>query len=407
MKALVCRECHRSYPLEALFVCEFCFGPLEVQYDYAALSQRITRDTFARRPLSLWRYRELLPIVGEPTSGLHSGYTPLLRATNLGERLGMKELYIKDDSVNHPTLSYKDRVVSISLSRAKELGFEIVGCASTGNLAHAVAAHAARAGLQAYIFIPKDLELGKIVSTLIFAPTLVKVDGNYDQVNRLCTEIVGKYPWAFVNVNLRPYYTEGAKTCGFEIAEQLGWRAPKHLVLPVAGGTLLPKVWKALCEFHQLGLIPDLPTKIYAAQPAGSSPVITALHRGKEILEPVKPKTIAKSLAIGNPADGYYALLAVKKTQGWGEIANDEEILEGIQLLAETEGIFTETAGGVTMAVAKKLIQQGKIPRDESTVICITGNGLKTQEAVQGILPDPVIIEPTLQSFEERICQTA
>lgn len=403
MESLVCRECKRSYPLKALFVCEYCFGPLEIRYDYAKAAKTLTRDSVAKRPLNLWRYRELLPVESEPQVGLHSGFTPLIKGERLAEALGVKEIYIKDDTVNHPTLSYKDRVVSISLSRAIELGFQVVGCASTGNLAHAVAAHAAIAGMEAYIFIPEDLELGKIVSSLVYAPRLIKVKGNYDQVNRLCTEIVSKYPWAFVNVNLRPYYTEGAKTAGFEILEQLNWKAPQHLVLPVAGGTLLPKVRKSLVECYQLGLIDSLPTKIYAAQAAGSSPVVNALHAGKDIIDPVKPETIAKSLAIGNPADGYYALQAVRETHGFGEKVTDEEIVKAMQLLAETEGIFAETAGGVTLGAAIKLIEQGRIPRDESIVIAITGNGLKTQEAVQPVLEDPPVIEPTLQSFEDHL----
>ncbi|MFA4844620.1 MAG: threonine synthase [Candidatus Margulisiibacteriota bacterium] len=401
VKGLKCRECGREYPKEALYVCEYCFGSLEVAYDYAKVAQHLTREIIAGRPKNLWRYRELLPLEGKPTDGLNSGFTPLIRARNLAKVLGVRELYIKDDSVCHPTLSFKDRVVAVALSRAKELGFDTVGCASTGNLANAVAAHAAIAGLKSRIFIPADLEAGKVIGTLIYQPNLVAVEGNYDEVNRLCSEIAGKYKWAFVNVNIRPYYAEGSKTYGFEIAEQLGWKAPDHVIVPCAGGSLLTKIWKAFKEFHKLGLIPRPKTKMYAAQAEGCSPIVTAIKERSEIIKPVKPKTIAKSLAIGNPADGYYALEAVRETGGWGEAVSDEEIVEGIKLLAATEGIFTETAGGVTVAVARKLIKQGVIPKNESIVIAVTGNGLKTQEAVRDEIGQPVTIKPNLKSFEE------
>jgi threonine synthase len=402
-KALKCRECGREYPLQAIYSCEYCFGPLEVVYDYPQVKQMMTAQAVASRPQNLWRYRELLPLAGAPTDGAHSGCTPLVRADNLAKALGVEELYLKDDSVNRPTLSYKDRVVPVALSRAKELGFRTVGCASTGNLANAVAAHAALAGLKAVIFIPVGLELGKVLGTLVYGPALVSVKGTYDEVNRLCTEIAGKYQWGFVNVNLRPYYTEGAKTCAFEIAEQLGWRAPRHVVLPVAGGTLLPKVWKGFKELHHLGLIPELPTKVHAAQPEGCAPVVTALKEGSDIIRPVRnPKTIALSLAIGNPADGYYVLKAVSESGGHGETANDEEIIEAIKLLARTEGIFTETAGGVTIAGLKKLIATGRIPRDETIVACVTGNGLKTTEPMSGRLGEALVVEPSLASFEQR-----
>jgi len=400
---LRCRECGRDYPAEAIFTCEYCFGPLEIMYDYDRLAGVLSAETIAGRAPNLWRYRELLPIEGEPTDGLNSGFTPLVRAHHLERELGVRELYLKDDSVNRPTLSYKDRVVPVALSRAKELGFDTVGCASTGNLANAVAAHAAAAGLRAVIFIPAGLEVGKVVGTQVYGPTLVCVNGTYDEVNRLCTEVAGRYPWAFVNVNLRPYYTEGAKTCAFEIAEQLGWRAPQHVVLPVAGGTLLPKVWKGFRELHTLGLLPDLATKVHAAQPEGCSPVITALREGSDIIRPVrKPQTIALSLAIGNPADGYYVLKAVNESGGTGDTATDDEIVEAIKLLARTEGIFTETAGGVTIAVTKKLIESGRIPRDEVIVACVTGNGLKTTEPLARRLGETVNVEPSLASFEER-----
>jgi threonine synthase len=372
-------------------------------YDYRKVRRSLTAATIAARPRNLWRYRELLPIEGEPTDGFNSGCTPLVRADNLARELGVRELYLKDDSVNRPTLSYKDRVVPVALSRAKELGFTTVGCASTGNLANAVAAHAAIAGLRAVIFIPAGLELGKVLGTLVYGPTLVAVKGTYDEVNRLCTEITSKYPWAFVNVNIRPYYTEGAKTCAFEIAEDLGWRAPHHIVLPMAGGTLLPKVWKGFRELHEIGLLSELPTHLYAAQAAGCAPVVNAIKEGSDIIRPIRrPDTIALSLAIGNPADGYAVMKAVAESGGYGEAATDEEIVEAIKLLAQTEGIFTETAGGVTVAVARKLIASGRLPADESIVICITGNGLKTTEPLAHRLGEPLLIEPSLASFEER-----
>ncbi len=403
MIGLKCRECGRTYPKEVIFVCEFCFGSVEVDYDYDAIRRVFTKEAIAARPESLWRYRELLPIEGEPTVGLSSGFTPFLRAERLAEALDVRELYIKDDSVSHPTLSFKDRVVSVALTRAKELGFDTVACASTGNLANAVSALGARAGLQRYIFIPADLEMGKIVASLIYRPTLVAVEGTYDEVNRLCAEIGAKYPWAFVNINIRPYYAEGSKTYGYEIAEQLGWRAPQHIVVPCAGGSLITKIGKALKELKLLGLLDAVPTKLHAAQATGCAPIVTTIQERSDIVKPVKPRTIAKSLAIGNPADGYYATKAVLDSGGGAESANDEEIIDAMKLLAETEGIFTETAGGVTLAVAKKLIEQGAIPRDESIVVCITGNGLKTQEPLTGQLGRAVTIKPTLASFESNL----
>ena len=401
MKGLRCRECGREYPKEALYVCEYCFGSLEVTYDYDRIKEKLTREAIASRPKNLWRYRELLPIDGNPTDGFNSGYTPLVRAHNLGKVLGVKELYIKDDSVCHPTLSFKDRVVSIALSRAKELGFKIVGCASTGNLANSVASQSAIAGLKSYIFIPADLEAGKVIGTQIFHPNLIAVEGNYDEVNRLCSEIAAKYKWAFVNVNIRPYYAEGSKTYGFEIAEQLGWKTPDHLISPCAGGSLITKIYKSFKEFHKLGLIDKPKTKFYAAQATGCAPIVNMIKEKSEIMKPVKPKTIAKSLAIGNPADGYYAKATVEETCGSAESVTDEEIVEAIKLLARTEGIFTETAGGVTVGTTKKLIEQGVIPKSESVVICVTGNGLKTQEAVQHHLEKPHKIKPNIKAFEE------
>ncbi len=402
ISGLTCRECGQEYPVAPLHVCETCFGPLEVVYDYENIRRQLTRKVIESRPASLWRYRELLPVTGEPTVGLHSGFTPLVKADRLAAYLGVKELYVKDDSVNHPTFSYKDRVVSVAISKAIEFGFDIVSCASTGNFAISVSDHAARAGLCCFIFIPADLEQGKIIGSTIYGPRAVGIRGNYDDVNRLCSEIADKYGWAFVNINLRPYYTEGAKTYGFEIAEQLGWRLPQHVIVPTAGGTILPKVAKAFEELKKIGLVDgSLRPKIYTAQAAGCAPVVQALHKGSDLIAPVKPNTIAKSIAIGNPADGYYVLRAVRDSGGWGEAVTDEEIVEGIQLLARTEGIFTEPAGGTTVAVTKKLIEQGRIPRNESIVICITGNGYKTIEAVLNSVEQPFVINARLHDFED------
>lgn len=403
VKGLKCRECGREYPKDVLFVCEYCFGSLEVNYDYANIKKNISKEILLGRPKNMWRYKELLPLDKEPTVGLNSGFTPLIRSSNLAKALGVKELYIKDDSVNHPTLSFKDRVVSVAISKAKEFGFDTVACASTGNLANSVAAQAAASGLKAYIFIPADLELGKVVASLIYNPCLVAVEGNYDEVNRLCTEISSKYKWAFVNINIRPYYAEGSKSMGYEIAEQLNWALPKHVVVPSAGGSLITKIWKSFKELEKLGFVDNVRTKVYCAQGHGSSPIVTAIKEKSDIIKPVKPKTIAKSLAIGNPADGYYAVDTVRVSGGYGEDATDEEIIEAMKLLAKTEGIFTETAGGVTLAVAKKLIERKIIPADESIVLCITGNGLKTQEAVTRALHKPIKIKPNLASFEEHI----
>ncbi len=403
IKGLRCRECGRDFPAKALFVCEYCFGSLEVDYDYGSIQKHLTRREIEQRPHNIWRYRELLPIDGEPTVGFHTGMTPFFRADRLARAMGVKELYIKDDSVCHPTLSFKDRVVSVALSRARELGFDTVACASTGNLANAVSALSAQTGFKRFIFIPADLELGKVVGSLVFNPCLVAVEGNYDEVNRLCAEIAARYRWAFVNINIRPYYAEGSKTYGFEIAEQMGWKAPRHIVIPAASGSLLVKIWKGLKEFHKMGLIEKPHTRLYAAQAQGCGPIVTAIVEGSDIIKPVKPKTIAKSLAIGNPADGYYAADAIRETQGWGAAVSDAEIVEAIKLLGRTEGIFTETAGGVTLAAAAKLIEEKRIPREESIVVCITGHGLKTQEAVVEAVGKPIRIKPTLASFEEAI----
>jgi threonine synthase len=404
LKGLKCRECGRGYPAAPIHVCEFCFGPLEVDYHYEALKGVVTRASIAAGPPSMWRYKDLLPVDGEVAVGHHVGFTPLLRAHNLAQELGVGEVYIKNDSVCHPTWSFKDRVVSVAVTKAKEFGFDTVACASTGNLANSVAAHAAEARLRSYIFIPADLEQGKIVATLVYNPTLVAVEGTYDEVNRLCSEIADKYRWAFVNVNFRPYYSEGSKSYGFEIVEQLGWRTPQHIVVPCAGGSLMTKIWKAIKEMKALGLVDGpVQTRMHAAQALGCGPIVTMIKNDTDVLVPVRPNTIAKSLAIGNPADGYYAYRTAKESGGSGEHVTDEEIVEGMLLLARTEGIFTETAGGVTVATAKKLIERGVIPRDESVVICITGNGLKTPDALQERLKMQVKIRPTLSAFDRAL----
>lgn len=401
VRGLKCRECGREYPVEPIYVCEFCFGPLEVVYNYKSIKKSLTRRNIEKREKSLWRYKELLPIDGEPQVGLKSGFTPLIKAERLAKELGVRDLYIKDDTVAHPTLSFKDRVVAVALTKAREFGFDTVACASTGNLAHSVSAHGARAGFRRFVFIPATLEPSKIVASLVYEPYVVAVDGNYDEVNRLCSEIANRYRWAFVNINIRPFYAEGSKTHGFEIIEQLGWRAPDNVVVPCASGSLLTKIWKSFKEFKEIGLIKELDTKVFAAQATGCSPISTAIKQGTDVIRPVKPETIAKSLAIGNPADGYYAVQAVRETGGYGEDVSDDEIIEGIKLLARTEGIFAETAGGVTIACTKKLIESGRIKKDETTVICITGNGLKTQEALNGRMNSPYYIKPNISSFEE------
>ncbi len=405
MKALKCRECGREYPLTATHVCEFDFGPLEVAYDYDRIKKSMTRAAIESRPQTMWRYRELLPVAGEPTVGFQVGYTPLVRAPRLAARLGIRELFIKNDTVNYPTLSFKDRVVSVALSRAKELGFTTVACASTGNLANSVAANAAAAGLKSYVFIPSDLEQGKIVNSLVYGAGVICIRGHYDEVNRLCAEIAGKYGWAFVNVNMRPYYAEGSKSMGFEILEQSGWKIPQHTVVPMASGSLLTKIQKSYQEFTKLGLVKDAPYKVHGAQASGCSPISGAQKAGLDFFKPVKPNTIAKSLAIGTPADGFYALKVMKETGAHADDVSDEEIREGIRLLAECEGIFAETAGGVTVGVAKKLIAAGKIPAGDSAVLCITGHGLKTLDAVVGHVGEPRQIKPSLREFEALLAQ--
>ena len=406
LKGLKCRECGRGYPSSPSHVCEFCFGPLEVEYDFEVIRARISRARIEAGPKSIWRYADLLPldlVDGLPPIGAAVGFTPLVRARNLADEWGVRELYVKNDSVSHPTCSFKDRVVAIAIGKAREFGFDTVACASTGNLANSVAAHAAEARLASYVFIPADLEQGKVIATLIYAPTVIEVQGTYDEVNRLCAEVGDRYHWGFVNINLRPYYAEGSKTFGYEIAEQLGWRAPAHVVVPCAGGSLLTKIAKAMQELQLLGLIPESRTRMYAAQATGCGPIVTMIKKDTDVLEPVRPQTICKSLAIGNPADGYYAYRAVKDSGGYGEHATDEEIIEGMRLLARTEGIFAETAGGVTVAATRKLIEAGRIPRDEPIVLCVTGNGLKTPDALHDRLHSDVTIQPSLSAFDRAL----
>jgi threonine synthase len=404
IKSLRCRECGSEYPLEPINVCEYCFGLLEVEYDYDVLSELVTPERIAQGPSSLWRYYDMLPIESpvKECVDLGAGFTPLTKAERLGERLGLSKLYIKNDTLN-PTWSFKDRVVTVAVTKAKEFGFDVVACASTGNLANSLAAHAAKAGMRCFVFIPSDIELNKVVGSLIYNPQLVAVEGNFDEVNRLCVEVASHYRWAFVNINIRPYYSEGSKTIAFEVLEQLGWRAPDHIVAPVASGSLLTKVWKGIKECHRIGLIDSIPTKVHAAQASGCAPVVNAFKSGASTVRPVKPQTIAKSIAIGNPADGVYVLRTLSESGGTAEDVTDDEIVEAIKLLAETEGIWTETAGGVTVAVLKKLVEQGVIKKDDLTVALITGAGIKTVEAVADSLRPPIRIKPKLKAFEEAL----
>lgn len=403
-KALHCRECGREYPLQPTHVCEFCFGPLEVTYDYDAQRKAITRQSIESGPFSLWRYRDLLPCDADRAVDLNAGFTPLLRARNLGEALGLSQLYIKNDCAN-PSWSFKDRVVAVASTKALEFGFDTLACASTGNLANSVAAHASRAGIKAYVFVPSNLESGKLVGSAVYGATLVAVDGAYDDVNRLCSELADKYPWAFVNINVRPYYAEGSKTLAYEVAEQLGWRAPDHCIVPMASGSLLTKIGKGLDEMAKLWLVDSVQTKISGAQALGCSPIVTAWQAGTLNIRPVKPNTIAKSLAIGNPADGYYALKVIGDSGGSAVASDDDEIVDGIKLLAESEGIFAETAGGVVIAGLKRLVESGRVDRDELVVAFITGAGLKTQEAVVDKINKALHVAPTVASFEEAIAQ--
>lgn len=402
VKGLKCKECGAEYPVEPIHVCEFCFGPLEIVYDYQEIKKNISKEKIEKGPKSLWRYVDLLP-VDNPTVGLSAGFTPLIKAENLGKALGLNNLYIKDDSVNHPTLSFKDRVVSVALSKAKEFGFDTAACASTGNLANSVAAHAASAGMKCYVFIPSNLETNKIIGSLVFNPVVVAVDGNYDDVNRLSSEIANEFGWAFVNINVRPFYSEGSRTLAFEVAEQLGWKIPDTVVAPLASGSLYTKIWKGFNELIEVGLVEGKPPRMLGAQAEGCSPIYQALKEGRDFIKPVKPNTIAKSIAIGNPADGPYAVKVAKESGGDIQIATDQEIIEGIKLLAKTEGIFTETAGGTTIAVLKKFAEAGVFDKDEVVVAYITGNGYKTMEVLEGKLEKPIHIKPSLVEFKEKV----
>ena len=401
VKGLRCRECGREYPAEPLNVCDLCFGPLEVTYDYEAIAREISREKIAQGPPNIWRYHYLLPADASNAIDINAGFTPLIKAKNLAKYLGLDELYIKNDTVN-PSFSFKDRVVAVASTKALEFGFDTLACASTGNLAGSVAAHAARAGMRAFVFIPADLEQGKIVGTSVYGPTLVAVDGSYDDVNRLCSELSDNYNWAFVNINMRPYYAEGSKTLGYEVAEQLGWRAPDNCIVPVASGSLLTKIWKGLTELSSLDLIGQVNTRMFAAQAQGCSPIVTAFDAHTFTVRPVKPDTIAKSLAIGNPADGYYALKTIEESKGGAWAVAEDEIAQGIRDLAEMEGIFTEPAGGVVVSALKRLVETGQIKPWETTVAFITGNGYKTQEVVANSAR-PVLIKPTMASFEEAV----
>ena len=399
--ALRCKECSREYPIGAFNVCDFCFGPLEVVYDMDAIADIASRERIMSGPNSLWRYADFLPAEYNPLVDINAGFTPLIRSRGLAERLGLEELWIKNDSVN-PSYSFKDRVVAVATAKALEFGFETLACASTGNLACAVAAHAARAGMKAYVFIPSDLEAGKVLGAAIYDPTMVAVNGSYDDVNRLCSELADQYKWAFVNINVRPFYADGSKTLGYEVAEQLGWRAPAHAVAPSASGAMFTKIYQGLKEFEYTGIIDKVETRMHCAQARGCSPIATAYEEGRFVIRPVKPATIAKSLGIGNPADGYYALKTIEASGGSAVIAEEHEVAEGIKLLAQTEGIFTEGAGGVAIAGLKRLVERGEIQPDEPTVVYITGNGLKTTEIVSDVV-NPILIEGTVSAFEQSV----
>ncbi len=400
---LYSKESGKSYGNQPLSICDESFTPLEVRYNLESAHGNVTRKSIEAGPQSMWRYRALLPVPEGFEPDLPVGYTPLVKAGNLGRRIGSKNLYLKNDAVCFPTLSFKDRVVAVALANAQAFGFEVVGCSSTGNLANAVAAQSARLGLKACILVPADLEPAKILNTLIYGARLVRIDGNYDHVNRLCSLIADQYHWGFVNVNLRPYYAEGSKTVGFEIAEQMGWRLPDNVVVPMAGGSLIRKIKKAFDELVYLGLVEPKHVRFFGAQATGCSPITQAVKNRTETITPQRPNTIARSLAIGNPADGPFASRMIRESGGWAEDVSDVEVVSGIQELAEAEGIFTETAGGVTTAVTAKLIAQGRIAPDETTVVCITGNGLKTTDCISDRFRLGRAVRPRLADFEEYI----
>jgi len=401
VQGLRCRECGREYEVAPIFTCEWCFGPLEVSYDYDTIGSAVSREKIAAGPASIWRYADLLPVDRGHAVDLGAGFTPLVRADRLAAALGLGEVWVKNDTLN-PTNSFKDRVASVALSKALEFGFKTAACASTGNLANSVAAHAARAGLRSFVFIPSNLERAKVVTTAVYGGNVIAIEGNYDDVNRLCAELAGTYRWAFVNVNVRPFYAEGSKTLAYETAEQLGWETPDHVVVPVASGSLLTKIRKGFDELHEVGLLEQAPkVRVSGAQALGCSPVATAWREGSDTIRPVKPDTIAKSLAIGNPADGYFALDAVRQTEGGLAAVSDGEVVEGIRLLARTEGIFAETAGGVTVATLRKLLESGQIDPDAETVVFNTGEGLKTLDAVAGQVGPTHRVRPSLRAVRE------
>ncbi len=397
-RALRCRKCGQEYPLQPINLCDFCLSPLEVSYDYEAMASAVSQDRITHGPLSMWRYRDMLPVESEDVD-IGTGFTPLVKADNLGRELGLDQLYIKNDCLN-PTYSFKDRPVSVAVTKAREFGFDTIACASTGNLAASVAAHAAKAKMKTYVFIPSDVEQGKLVGIAIYNPVLVTVNGSYDDVNRLCARLVERYNWGFININLRPYYAEGSKTLGYEVAEQLGWSAPDCVVAPAASGLLFTRIWKGLDELSMLGLIEPVNTHMYLTQATGSSPIVNAFQAGSLHVHPVEPDTIAKSIAIGNPADGYYALRVVRESGGSACAVTDEEAIAGMTLLAQTEGIFAEAAGGVVIAGLKRLAASGVIKRNELTVAFITGAGPRTQEIVSDLV-QPFTVQPSLESFEE------
>jgi threonine synthase len=400
---LRCRECGKAWGNGPKSYCEDCFSPLEITYDYDALKKRASREELASRSFNMWRYAELLPLHEGFSPPNAVGGTPLVSATNLAAHWGIKNLFLKNDAVCFPSLSFKDRVVATSLAAARRFQFSTVGCSSTGNLANAVAAQAAQQGFDACVFIPADLEAAKVLNTAVYGARIVRINGNYDQVNRLCSQIADRYQWGLVNVNLRPYYSEGSKTHGYEIAEQLGWRLPDNVVVPMAGGSLITKIAKAFRELVVLGWVEEKPVRFFGAQATGCSPISSAVKQGLARFEPQKPNTIARSLAIGNPADGPFAIKLIRESRGWAEDISDREIVEAIKLVAETEGIFTETAGGVTAGVAQKLILEGRISREETTVVCITGNGLKTTDALAVEFPVTEAIAPRLEAFETHL----
>lgn len=397
-KSLRCRKCGQEYPIQPVNLCEVCLSPLEVTYDYKAMRAAVSREKLASGPVSMWRYKDLLPVEGDVVD-LGTGYTPLIKADNLARELGLEQLYIKNDGVN-PTYSFKDRPVSAAATKAREFGFEAIACASTGNLAASVAAHAAKAKMKAYVFVPSNTETGKLVGAAIYGPVLVVVNGSYDDVNRLCATIAQRYKWGFINISLRPYYAEGSKTLAYEVVEQLGWRAPDCVVYPAASGLSFTRIWKGLDEFAMLGLIKPVSTHMYLAQAAGSSPIVNAFQSGALHINPVVPNTIAKSIAIGNPADGYYALKVIRESGGSACAVTDEELIAGMKLLAQTEGIFAEATGGAVIASLKKLTESGTIKKDQLTVAYITGGGPRTQEVVSDIVK-PYVVQPSLESFEE------